>query len=227
MRKIVFSVLILALLLFTGTVWAEEKASSPTINLTYTLICDPKPTAKFSWNAVSGANVYRLFTSRGNITTAQDVASTTATVGVATEGDSKYQVDALEKQNGVVVRELGYSQELFIKIADVRSKCPGLENGEDSENKDDDSEAFRKEITKENGQNEEKEDLEERDVDLKKDLKKVESEQETLEKEDTTGLEQKVQNLENELAKTKERQNVLEQIVTNLLNFIRSIFGQR
>lgn len=223
MRKIVFAILTLALLLFTGTVWAEEKASSPTINLTYTFICAPKPTVTFSWNAVSGANAYRLFTSRGNITTAQDVISTTATVGVATDGDSKYQVDALEKQNGVAVRELGYSQELFIKIADVRSKCPGLDNGEDSEDKDDDSEAFRKEITKENEQNEEKEDLEERDVDLKK----IESEQEPLEKEDTTGLEQKVQNLENELAKTKERQNVLEQIVTNLLNFIRGIFGQR
>lgn len=205
------------LLLFQSTASAEEEENSsllPAPILNFKLVCKEQPKGVFSWNQISGANIYQLYTIKGQNFTPVAFSGTEATVNLSTNEDYKYTVEAMQKDNGKIVKEGKWSNEVFIKGEEIAKKC-GLSKGEEKE-----------EARNENAKTS---DVIEGGKEEKEGQEKIHLVEKVIEKEasgngKTSELEQKVGQLSKELEQTKQRQNALEQIVNNLLSFIKSIF---
>ena len=204
MPKRLLPALFIASLFLSPVVLAEEEGSGalPAPKLNFRMVCGEKPKVVFSWNLVAGANVYQLYTIKGQSFIPKEVNGFETTINLSTNEDFKYTVEAMVKENGNITREGKWSNEIFVRGDSVAKEC-GLTKGEE-----------REEAKAEKAQTSQAEQA------------KVQVVERVVEKVATGNqeLEQKVQNLESELEKAKQRQNVLEQMVNNLLNFIKNLF---
>lgn len=200
------------LLLFLPTIVSAEEDDGPRLpapTLRYKIVCGNSPQGIFSWNAISGATGYFFYTSRGQNTNQQTVSGTKVTVNLSLSDDYKYQVEAKHPD----FNEGKVSEAIIVKGSEVTRQCGVVGSSSDREEGESVSE--------------DKKEVEAEDQLKTQDIKKEEDEKESTTSSDNernTDLEKKVGELSKELEQAKQRQNALEQIVNNLLNFIKSIF---